>query len=130
MNNTIEIMEKLEVEEELEQIETAVERYSFPVVSIGDYSVIFSAACDPLDLWDTGKLKISVTTNYIVFRKAELWEKNTFSVWSRLYKSTHATTLPANLKAKKVRRGSYRLYKYGDDGFAIKRNELLKDEVR
>ena len=121
---------ELEIEDELEEIEQAVEKYEFPTVYFCAPNIRFNIMCSDLPLWDTRRLKISVTNNYVVFRPAEKKDRRSFAV-TRMGADTphYSAHFPTNLQVKGIRQGCYRLYKYGDDAYAIKRYELLKEEA-
>ena len=120
----------VEMEQDLEQIKPALPNYPFPAVCVTESSILFTTMCGDLDLWDTGRIKIFTTTNYVVFKKASRRDASSFAVWDvHAGCNPKATGFPLALRAKMIRRGTYRLYKYGADGYAIKRNELLSDEA-
>lgn len=124
MNNFPEL-EELVIDEKLEELIKGANRFSFPTVTLST-TVYFNIAADP---FIPDYIKWSVTPNYVVITPAKKSDLNSYPTRkSRSGGAGKATTAPATLtKEKRVKDGTYRLYKY-KNGLAFKRYESLEVE--
>lgn len=107
--------------DELESLKKMSYRYAFPVIYVGKSSMLFNAHSAPII---PEKVKWFSTGEYIIGLPADASDMDAFTIRSYTGSICKATTLPAAMKEKKVKKGCYKLYKY-KTGFAFKRYEPL-----
>lgn len=124
MNNIEEIVID---EEELEVIEKELSGYDFPVATLGKQSIYFNRHAVPLI---PEYLEWRTSTQYIVGLPTTKENRNAFHVRrAKTAREAVQAAFPVKMKnEKKVKSGSYKIYKY-KDGFCFKRYERLSDKI-
>ena len=129
--NMNEEMELLNFEEDIEEIQKCLpsNQYDFPVVSVSKNGLYLNYWTQKIiDKIGMNAVRFFTTTNYVILVPCKKGQSNAFS----LCNSGNANGnykwigMPKALEEKKIKPGSYRLYKC-KQGFCFKRYEPLTE---
>lgn len=122
-------MEELCIDFNLEDLELikklgSVNNYQFPAVFVGESGIWFNYFASPIV---PNLIKWFSTGEYIIGLPGGEGERDCFKTHyvDKAKCSCKATTFPADMKSKKIKKGYYKVYKF-KDGFAFKRYEPLE----
>lgn len=116
-------IQELSIDEEFEEVIKSANRFNFPTITFGD-TVYFNNAAVPII---PDHIKWSISPNYLIISPTKKTDINSYPVRTNGRCGKVACT-PAIIKnGKKIKPGTYRLYKC-KNGFAIKRYESLEGE--
>ena len=120
-----ELEELRAIDGDLELIARKAARYSFPTITVLDDHMYLNLYFVQL-LGDVDYLSFGASSSYIVLKPANKASSTAFKLSRPKNFNGRIIIIPANLKEKKLAKGVYKIYKFGD-GFAFKRYERLED---
>lgn len=119
--------ELLHIDEELFEIKNRSERFPFPAITVGDRCLYFNiCAQDYLRKIKATHFKFYTSTTLVIIEPLTHKMINSFSMQT-CEGRVGVLGVPAALREKKIKRGSYKLFKC-DKGLVFKRYEPLEVE--
>ena len=109
---------RIDDETQLEEVERYNSRSDIPCVNINRDTMYFNkSAADLLSRY----VKWYTTADYVIAIPNSKVDKNTYLINMK----ARMSNIPSTLRSKKIKNGTYKLYKY-KDGFAFKRYEPIE----
>lgn len=122
-------MEELNIDFNLEELELIkklahMEKFPYPVALVGETAIGFNRYASPIV---PKAIKWFCTGEYIIGLPGDKGDRDSFlsHFVDRTRSACKSTAFPADMKAKKVKKGYYKVYKF-KNGFAFKRYEPLE----